>query len=207
MAKCFQRTSNFVYYFLFYLILILVFYFIEQGSVPVLQMTFYANLANYHRHLLWQVEPPECLLDDGKVPGMDWFSISILQLFLGLPSLPNSLCYPVWLNAATGGDDGLWPDVPYSPGQLHGWETCGLGRISVTKVSLLGTLYSCICIWRLHWDMGGGLMNYWAPYEENNKKVGAVVESNACPKFRKEVSKSDRKNSDVICRCPFSAAL
>ena len=35
---------NFVYYILFYLVLILVFYLIEQGSVPVLEMVF-ATLA------------------------------------------------------------------------------------------------------------------------------------------------------------------
>ena len=37
--------SNFVYYILFYLILILVFYLIEQGSVPVLQFwIFYLQI-------------------------------------------------------------------------------------------------------------------------------------------------------------------
>ena len=48
-----------------------VLFFSSRDWCSRYQMTSYANLADYHRHLLWQVEPPECLLDDGKVPGMD----------------------------------------------------------------------------------------------------------------------------------------
>ena len=55
------------------------------------------------------------------LPLIDGLLSVVFKLLLGLSFFP-SLCNPVGLNAATRSDDGLRPDVPYSPGQLHGRE-------------------------------------------------------------------------------------